>query len=214
MKELNKDSNKKMGGLFIFLLMLSALFIVLGISMAVFSYLGNGSTPNVIKTGKIVFSYSDADGVGNGININNALPIPDDIGKSLSNSNEYFDFSVTASTTVTDIYYEIVVKKEDTSTLSDDNVKIYLTERQGLTEIPTPLTDGSITPSYYDLATTTNANLTGKTIYYGTVKAGEVMYGKNFRLRMWVKENNSDDYSSINSKEYTVKVNVAAISSN
>lgn len=212
--EEEKEEKKKKRFLLIFLLMISAVFVSVGLSMAVFSYLGNGSTTNVIKTGKIVFSYSDANGQGNGINITNAMPISDSVGKTLSNSNEYFDFSVTASTTATDISYEIVVKKENTSTLADDHVKIYLTERQGATEIPTPITGGSTVPTYAALGTTSNANLSGKTIYYGTVNAGEVAYGKNFRLRMWIKENNSDNFDEVNSKEYSVRVNVAALGSN
>ena len=209
-----KEQKKKKGFLLLLLLILSALFISAGISMAVFNYLGTGDTSNVIKTGKIVFSYSDENGSGNGIDITDALPIADSVGKTLLKSNEYFDFSVTASTTATDIAYEIVVNKEDSSTLPDDYVKIYLTEVQGATEVATPLTSGEVTPTYADLATTTNINLKGKSIYFGTVSAGEIAYGKNFRLRMWVKDYTSDDYSDINAKQYSVRVNVAAISSN
>lgn len=209
-----KEEKKRKRFILIFLLMLSAIFVSVGISMAVFSYLGKGATTNVIKTGRIVFSYSDANGAGNGINITNAMPIADSVGKNLSNSNEYFDFSVSASTTSTNIAYEIVVNKESTSTLPDDSVKIYLTERQGATEITTPITGGSTTPTYASLTTTNNPNLAGKTIYYGTVNAGEVAYGKSFRLRMWIKENGTADYDEVNSKEYKVRVNVAAVSSN
>ena len=216
MIKLKKDSkeNKRKINLFLLLLLFSVMFIAAGVSIAVFTYFGRGETTNVIKTGKIVFSYSDAEKVGNGINITDALPIPDSVGKSLSNSSEYFDFSVTATTTATDLAYEIVVNKEDTSTLSDENVKIYLTERQGSTEVETPITGGEITPTYASLAPTTNSSLVGKTIYYGTVNAGEIAYGKSFRLRMWIKDVDTDDYTEYNSKEYTVRVNVAAVSTN
>ena len=213
-EEEKKEENKKKKFILMLLLLISAVFVSAGVSIAVFSYLGNGSTTNVIKTGKIVFSYSDANGAGNGINITNALPTPDSVGKVLSNSNEYFDFSVSASTTATDLSYEIVVNKQPNSTLSDDNVKIYLTERQGTTEVETPITGGATTPTYASLTTTTNAALTGKTIYFGSVNAGEIAYGKNFRLRMWIKDTTTDDYSDVNSKEYSVKVNVAAVSTN
>ena len=209
-----KEEKKRYKVLLLLLLLLSAVFVSVGISIAVFNYMGRGETSNVIKTGRIVFSYSDANGSGNGINITNAMPTPDSVGKTLSNSNEYFDFSVSASTTSTNIAYEMVVNKESSSTLADDQVKIYLTERQGSTEIETPITGGSVTPTYASLSTTTNPNLTGKTIYYGTVNAGEIAYGKNFRLRMWIKNNTSDDFSETNSKQYSVKVNVAAVSTN
>ena len=176
-----KEEKRKFRVAIIILLLFSAIFISTGVSMAVFSYLGQGSTSNIIKTGRIAFSYSDANGGGNGIYIVNALPTPDSVGKALSNTNEYFDFSVTATTTSTDIAYEIVVNKEDTSTLTDDNVKIYLTERQGSTETAVPLTPADSVPTYAQLVATANDRLTGKTIYYGTVHAGEVAYGKDFR---------------------------------
>lgn len=209
-----KEEKRKYGVILMVFLLISVVFISVGISMAVFNYMGRGETSNVIKTGRIVFSYSDANGAGNGINITNAMPTPDSVGKTLSNSREYFDFSVSASTTSTNIAYEMVVNKESSSTLSDDQVKIYLTERQGATEIETPITGGSVTPTYASLTDTSNPNLTGKTIYYGTVNAGEVAYGKNFRLRMWIKDNNTDNFDETNSKEYSVRVNVAAVSSN
>ena len=214
MEEEKREENKKKRALIMILLLISVVVISAGVSMAVFNYLGRGTTENVIKTGRIVFSYSDANGAGNGINITNALPIPDSTGKVLSNSNEYFDFSVSASTTSTDLAYEIVVNKQASSTLPDSDVKIYLTERQGTTEVATPITGGATTPTYSSLSTTTNPNLTGKTIYYGTVNAGEIAYGKSFRLRMWLSNTGTYNYDQAESKEYSVKVNVAATSTN
>ena len=166
------------------MLLLSLITVFLGVSTAVFFYLGHGTTNNVIQTGRIVFSYSDAElgAGGDGIDIVNALPIPDANGKRLSATNEYFDFSVSASTTSTDLSYEIVVNKQDGSTLSDDLVKIYLIEFNGTSEVETPITGGIKTPTYSELKTTTNNLLEGKSIYFGNVSAGEVSYGKRFRF--------------------------------
>lgn len=204
--------------LVILLLFLSVLTIFLGISLAVFNYLGNGTTNNVIQTGRIVFSYSDAElgAGGNGIEIVNAYPIPDSKGKILASPNEYFDFNVTASTTNTDLAYEIVVNKNEESTLEEERVKIYLTEFNANKEVETEITGGSVVPTYSELKDTTNTALKGKSIYFGTVKAGEVAYGKSFRLRMWIKDDHMtvQDSELTASKEFKVKVNVAAIGNN
>ena len=198
-------------------LFLSLIFIFAGISYSIFTYFGEGLTNNVIETGRIIFSYSDADGGGNGISIEDAVPISDEVGKVLSGSGEYFDFTITASTTATDLVYEIAALKGELSTLADKYVKVYLTEIQGTEELGVPLTvvDNVVT-TYDELAETTNSLLDGKTLYYGTVKAGEVAYGKKFRLRMWVTAPNTSnfDYNEINDKMFSIKVNVASSGTN
>lgn len=197
----------------IIILFLSLVCLFTGLSIAIFTYFGEGLTSNVIQTGRVVFSYSDANGGGNGINIENASPIPDDMGKILSGTGEYFDFSVSATTTNTDLVYEITAIKNSSSTLAEKYVKLYLTTLDGTTETETSITSPSTGIVTYDqLNNTTNSLLTGKTIYYGTVNSGEVAYSKNFRLRMWVTapEDVNFDYSEINDKNFSIKVNVAA----
>ena len=202
---------KKRNTILIIVLLLLITCAFAGISIAIFTFFGKGNTNNVIETGRVIFSYSDAEKKGNGIDIENALPIEDEVGKTLSASNEYFDFSVTASTTSTDLAYEIVVLKSDDSTLSENLVKIYLTELEGNNEIEVPLVKENV-PTYNELNDTTNNLLNGKTVYYGSVKAGEVAYGKKFRLIMWIKK--SDDITDAELEEiktFKVRVNVAAI---
>ena len=202
----------------IILLLLSVVTIFLGVSVAVFRYVGKGTTNNVIETGRIIFSYSDAEpgNSSNPINISNAMPTSDETGKVLSGTNEYFDFSVSASTTSTDLAYEITVLKQKNSTLDEDKIKIYLTELNGASEKQTEITGTDVVPTYNQLKDTTNNLMEGKSIYFGTVKAGEVAYGKNFRLRMWIKKDETDpDENNIEEiKEFTVKVNVSAIGNN
>lgn len=196
-------------------LLLSLICIFSGVSYAIFNYFGAGMTNNVIQTGRVVFSYSDANGGGNGIHIEDAEPIPDDMGKLLSGDGEYFDFSVSASTTTSNLSYEITVNKDEKSTLPDEYVKIYLTAFDGNREMETPLSvvDGNVV-TYSELKNTDNKALTGKTIYYGSVQSGEVAYGQKFRLRMWIKvpEDSQFDYSTIDNKAFSLKVNVAASS--
>ena len=209
-------NNSKTNLVAVALLFLSLTFIFIGISFSIFTYFGEGLTNNVIETGRVVFSYSDANGGGNGILIEDAVPISDEVGKRLSGAGEYFDFSVTASTTSTDLVYEMVVLKNDESTLDEKFVKIYLTKIVGSQELETPLTMLDDVQTYDELNDTTNSLLNGKTIYYGNVSAGEVAYGQNFRLRMWVSvpDEVNYDYSQVNDKKFSVKVNVAAVATN
>ncbi len=205
---------KKKRILLIVLLLLLTISVFFGISVSIFTFFGKGNTNNVIETGRIIFSYSDALKKGNGIDIKDALPMSDEEGVVLSKENEYFDFSVSATTTSTDIAYEIVVNKDETSTLPDDMVKIYVTELDGSNEKVVPLLEKEI-PTYSELKSTTNKLLSGKTVYFGEVKAGEVAYGKKFRLRIWIKDVDPEtfDYETINAKDFKVRVNVAAIGS-
>jgi hypothetical protein len=197
------------------MLLISLITVFLGISTAAFFYIGRGTTNNVIQTGRIIFSYSDAElgsVTDNGINITNALPTPDAQGKLLSNTSEYFDFSVSASTTSTDLVHEVAVNKNDASTMDEDTVKIFLTEFNGNSEEETEITGGEVVPTYAELKDTKNELLEGKTIYYGKVLGGEIAYRKDFRLRMWIKYQENPDMEE--EKTFTVKVNVAAVGNN
>lgn len=206
-------SKKKV--ILLIVLLLSVICLFAGISVSIFTFFGKGNTNNVIETGKIIFSYSDADEKGNGINMQNSFPMRDSDGILLSNENEYFDFSVLAYTTKKDLNYEIVVVKDENSNFDDKDIKIYLTEFDGNTEKAVPIEEEKIL-TYDELTPTTNILLNGKTVYYGTVQAGEVSYGKKFRLRMWIKYPDNEDinYEEINEKMFKVKVNVAAVASN
>lgn len=206
---------KKSSVIAIVILFISLILIFTGISYAVFNYFGQGMTNNVIQTGRVVFSYSDANGGGNGINIQDATPIPDDMGVLLSGEGEYFDFSVSASTTSNNLAYEVTALKNSNSTLPEEFIKVYLTTLNGNQESKTELTYVNNDIVTYDkLIDTTNPLLEGKTIYYGKVQAGEVAYGQRFRLRMWIKMPTEEnfDYSTLDNKYFSLKVNVAASS--
>ncbi len=195
------------------ILFLAMVCLFTGISFSIFTYFGQGLTNNVIETGRVVFSYSDSNGGGNGIHIEDALPTLDEQGKLLSSSNEYFDFSVSATATNSALAYEITVLKDPASTLEEDWLKVYLTTFEGNQEVSTSLTNpNGVVATYHQLMNTSNPLLEGKTIYYGTVNPGEVNYGRKFRLRMWIKvpEQLDFDYSTLANKYFSLKVNVAA----
>ena len=195
-------------------LLISFIFIFASVSYSIFTYLGQGATNNVINTGKVIFSYSDSQGGGNGILIENAYPLSDEKGCVLSAENEYFDFNVSAVTTTSTLAYEITVLKDENSTLDEDFVKIYLTTLDGGIEKSTPLTmNNQQILTYNELKDTDHNLLQGKTIYNGIINKGDQIYQQNFRLRMWLKTpENSVDNMDWNRKSFSVKVNVSAIS--
>ena len=183
MKEKEKNYEKFiLSGALILLLIVS----VVGITYAVFSYQREGEKNNVITTGSIIFTYTETT---NGINLQNAMPISDEVGKKLerSENNEgYFDFNVSCSLAGTArINYEVYATKLNVENpLSEEYVKMYLTD--GTTDQPILGYDNDV-PTYYSLKDSTVAS-GSKTLYTGSFTNSGV---QSFRLRMWL----SDQYT-------------------
>ena len=199
MKEKEKKYEKFiLSGALILLLIVS----VVGITYAVFSYQREGEKNNVITTGSIIFTYTETT---NGINLQNAMPTSDEIGKKLerSENNEgYFDFNVSCSLAGTSrINYEVYATKLNVENpLSEEYVKMYLTD--GTTDQPILGYDNDV-PTYYSLKDSTVAS-GSKTLYTGSFTNSGV---QSFRLRMWL----SDQYTLTNqSNDFKIKVNVKA----
>ena len=199
MKEKEKNYEKFiLSGALILLLIVS----VVGITYAVFSYQREGEKNNVITTGSIIFTYTETT---NGINLQNAMPISDEVGKKLerSENNEgYFDFNVSCSLAGTArINYEVYATKLNVENpLSEEYVKMYLTD--GTTDQPILGYDNDV-PTYYSLKDSTVAS-GSKTLYTGSFTNSGV---QSFRLRMWL----ADTYEvTAKSNEFKIKVNVKA----
>ncbi len=194
--------NKNKSFLFIILILI-LLIAVIGISYAAFSYTGTGQKLNTITTGAISMEYVESTNV---ISMNNALPTTDATGKKLSDSGEYFDFTVKSSITGnTDINYEIAAKEENGNTFSGQNVKFYLTKVNA---------DGSeeeaMPPKTYSEDPTGNV-YTGRpsdmmSLFVGNLnQQGDTEI--KYRLRLWVDENYNPQ-SDNGGLVYKVKVNV------
>lgn len=233
-ERINNDSEeekekKRKRVIILITLLLLLLVIVFMVSYSIFSYTKKGDTDNTITTGKIKFLYTENTGVGNGINISDAFPVSDTVGKSYSTENYVFDFKVTASVpNNVELPYEVTARMASASTLPSNLVKIYLVERQGNTEIEAPLTvNNGVVKKYSELNNTslevgTNPDgsaVTEKTIY--TSKASGKNYEKDFRLRMWISEDanlggvtNPDGSITYpyQEKTFTTTVNVYSIS--
>ena len=90
-----KDNNNNSKQVLLSVLGVAILVVaVVGVSFAAFSYSKTGEKVNTITTGTITMSYSETT---NGINLTNALPMTDEVGKTLSEENQYFDFTVGAT---------------------------------------------------------------------------------------------------------------------
>ena len=205
---------KKQGMIITSVLLICLILVVIGVSFAFFTYSRQGSKENTITTGSLTFVYDEKKAEGNGIILSNAFPMSDEVGKAQSGDNNVFDFQVLASTKGESIAYEVIGKKDDASTLSENVTKIYLTTLSGSeeSEVATTIKDGVVT-TYDELSDTQIKDQTGKTLYQEVIPLNQTGYQKNFRLRMWLSEeantttNGSWDY---NNKTFTIRINVVA----
>ena len=200
------DKNKKKVLILSILGLIGLVVVTVGITYAIFTYTKLGTTDNTVTSGTLKFLYTENTGVKTGIKLTNALPISDTKGKALDGDNNVFDFSIEATNTGTEtIPYEVTLREKDTSTLGEENVKVYLTDRTETQE------SSILEPTKYSELTQTDINVGNeieKTIYKSSVAGGEVSYRKDFRLRMWIDETSNQD--DINGKEFTAMVNVYA----
>ena len=205
---------KKQGIIITSVLLVCLILVVIGVSFAFFTYSRQGSKENTITTGSLTFVYDEKKAEGNGIILSNAFPMSDEVGKAQSGDNNVFDFQVLASTKGESIAYEVIGKKDDSSTLPENVVKIYLTTLSGSdeTEVATTVKDGVVT-TYDELSDTQIEDQTGKTLYQEVIPINQSGYQKNFRLRMWLSEeaNTTTDGSwDYNNKTFTIRINVVA----
>ena len=168
-------------------LVFSLILLVFGVTYAICSSLLLGTTNNILEAGTLRFSFNEDNFVGNGINMENSLPISDERGKSLNSTSQYFDFSVNALATIAPIKYQVLVVKQGNCTLSEDSIKIYLTLRNNISESPSSLVlDGSRVLTYNELKSSEDKK--GKIVYTGLVNQSMEEYNQDFRLRMWIDE--------------------------
>ncbi len=197
MKEENK--NRKVG----IIIGLVLLFItIIGVTYAAFQYTKKGTKENEITTGAVSFLYNET---SNGVTLTDAYPTTDEEGKKLTNDDtqKYFDFDVTSTIggdiTIPYFVYAVDITGEVENKLSEDYVKIYLTDQddqvyEGYEDVPT----------YDDLDNVKGPEeVDGKLLYQDTFYESGV---KEFRLRMWV----SDKYEvSEEVKTFKIRVDVS-----
>ena len=174
--------------------------LVIGVSFAAFTFSQTGEKTNTITTGTISMTYSEPE---NGINLVNALPITDVQGKTLSGTNNVFDFTVSSTISGNNpvtVSYAITAASSN-STVDNSAIKVYLTnmDNNADSEILAPTKISA-------LSTTTgreayNAPSGEFILLNGTMNSSS---SHKYRLRMWV----ADDYTDTSGGSYTLKVNV------
>ena len=173
---------------------------VIGVSYAAIFYSKIGDEVNNVSTGTIVMSYTENT---NGIYLTNASPMTDEVGRTLTDENLYFDFTVNATMSGNaNVDYVISASKDSYSTLEDSAVKVYLTSLNGTNET-TVLAPTKVS----SLRTTNDISYVPDNQYVILESNFTKSESRNYRLRMWV----SDDYvlPSI-SQTYMMRVNVYA----
>ncbi len=214
-KNIKKKKNEKKEILWMLVALVSLAVITLGVSVAFFNYTKEGTTENTVTSGTITFLYTEVSGIGKGIQISDAYPMTDEQGMNQTGQGSYFDFKITSQTTSNiSIPYEVTARKSSDSTLENDAIKVYLTEKEGEEEKLVLLENYS---KLEDTSQVTAKGYTEKVIYTDKVPAKQSNYEKNFRLRMWIDE--KTDFSGkeeetgnvtypYNGKTFTLTVNV------
>ena len=175
--------------------------IIAGTSVAFFNFSRSGSTENTIDLGSISFHYEEISGKGRGINLIDAFPVESD--EDAKNSNDYFDFRITANSNIAEIPYVVAARLSEDSNLDTSVVKIYLTKLEGNSETELlyttidQLEEKNFVGSYID-----------KVLYRTTVPVNGQSYEANYRLRMWIAEGTNFNSGLYDNKKLTLTVNV------
>jgi len=207
MKEKRAKKYDTLKAMTLVMLFVSLIFLVSGISYAVYRNFLKGTTNNIIEAGKIYFSYDEDTSEFNGVDIKNAYPVSDEVGKVQSGEHEYFDFSVNATTTLADIPFQVFAEKSADSTLKNEWVKLYLTLRNGASEVASPLVmDEERVLTFAELS----GDDTSKLIYSGIVLNHSMSFHQDFRLRLWISDTTDVDDEDFYSKMFSVRVRITA----
>ena len=178
---------------------------IVGISYAIFAFSAKSRVDNTVRYGGITFEYLEGDSV---IDINDALPVSDEVGVKQTKS---FDFQVSSAIRGnTTVFYEVRAKSLTVDNKIDNQyVKIYLEKKNGsdFSSILSPTT-------FKDNPNTSLANISvdpnTMLLYSGNFsgkKATTINYSDEFRLRMWL----SDKYSIDDvARSFKIKVLVYA----
>ena len=192
--------------LILIIFMISIILIITGVTYSLYEILFTGRKEQVINAGGIVFKYNET---SDGLILDNNSILDDTAGKS---QEKYFDFEISlASNKNTSINYIIAIDENDISTLTNDKVKVYLTNQDNI-EIVSPT-------SISQLEVDVNKN-NYKKLYNKQINQGEKHL---YRLRTWIDdtkdlytETSNDGNHTLEMKDviYKFKVNVYTVLEN
>ena len=196
----------KQNKLILIIFMISIILIITGVTYSLYEILFTGRKEQVIDAGGIVFKYNET---SDGLILDNNSILNDTDGKS---QEKYFDFEISlASNKNTSINYIIAIDENDISTLTNDKVKVYLTNQDNI-EIVRPT-------SISQLEVDVNKN-NYKKLYNKQINQGEKHL---YRLRTWIDdtkdlytETSNDGNHTLEMKDviYKFKINVYTVVNN
>ena len=193
----------KQNKLLLIIFMISVILIITGVTYSLYNILFVGKKEQVIDAGGIVFKYNET---SDGLILDNNSILDDTAGKS---QEKYFDFEISlTSNKNTSINYIIAIDENDISTLTNDKVKVYLTNQDNI-EIVSPI-------SISQLEVDANKN-NYKKLYNKQINQGEKHL---YRLRTWIDdtkdlytETSNDGNHTLEMKDviYKFKINVYTV---
>ena len=196
----------KQNKLLLIIFMISVILIITGVTYSLYEILFTGRKEQVIDAGGIVFKYNET---SDGLILDNNSILNDTDGKS---QEKYFDFEISlTSNKNTSINYIIAIDENDISTLTNDKVKVYLTNQDNI-EIVSPI-------SISQLEVDVNKN-NYKKLYNKQINQGEKHL---YRLRTWIDDtkdlytetsNNGNHTLEMKDVIYKFKVNVYTVLDN
>lgn len=178
---------------------------IVGISYAIFVFSAKSRVDNTVRSGGITFEYLEGDSV---IDINDALPVSDEVGVKQTKS---FDFQVSSAIRGnTTVFYEVRAKSLTVDNKIDNQyVKVYLEKKDGgdFSTVLSPTTfKENPNTSLTNISVDTNTMLLYSGKFSGK-KATTTNYSDEFRLKMWL----SDKYLIDDvSRSFKIKVLVYA----
>ena len=171
----------------------------------IFVFSAKSRVDNTVRSGGITFEYLEGDSV---IDINDALPLSDEVGVKQTKS---FDFQVSSAIRGnTTVFYEVRAKSLTVDNKIDNQyVKIYLEKKDGddFSTVLSPTTfKENPNTSLTNISVDTNTMLLYSGRFSGK-KATTTNYSDEFRLKMWL----SDKYLIDDvSRSFKIKVLVYA----
>ena len=193
----------KQNKLILIIFMISIILIITGVTYSLYEILFTGRKEQVIDAGGIVFKYNET---SDGLILDNNSILDDTAGKT---QEKYFDFEISlTSNKNTSINYIIAIDENDISTLTNDKVKVYLTNQDNI-EIVSPI-------SISQLEVDVNKN-NYKKLYNKQINQGEKHL---YRLRTWIDDtkdlytetsNNGNHTLEMKDVIYKFKVNVYTV---
>ena len=191
----NKKGNE-LSGIFWIILIITCLVLSVFVGFLFVKY---GKEKDVViekeeNGGNIILNYTNNI---TGLYISKAIPTSDAIGMVASEEGKYFDFAVdTKLDNATSIEYEIAVLKDSKkSTISDDDIRIYLEKEKSGTYTkvfgPAP---------FKPIKEDSKLGSQSGSMILSSVKTKKSVVD-NYRLRLWLSET-----SSMQSGDYAVEV--------